>query len=391
MTNTQQAVIKLLNSALTGQKRELPADFSMEEVCTLMRKQGVLPLAYVGALNCGVSKAEPVMQQLFQSYLKYMLRSEKQMRAVDELLRQFEENGIDYMPLKGCNLKPLYPKSEMRLMGDADILIRTEQSETIKSLMQSLGYKLTSNNEHVYNWDSEDLHVELHKSLCPPVDADYYAYYGTGWRFALKQEGHRYAMSNEDEFVFIFGHFARHYRMAGIGCRQVADLYVYRSHFPQMDEHYIHKELRKLRLDEFYDNMLRTLDLWFEEGEGDAITELISSYVLGGGAWGSIESSVHSKEVKSAKKKGRIKATGIKATLRALFPPRSSLVYTYNVLSKAPYLLPVVWVIRAMDVLFHRRYKIKKKMKVLRAVSDEAILSRQQALNAVGLDFNFDN
>ena len=35
-----------------------------------------------------------------------------------------EENGIDYLPLKGYNLKKLYPKPELRTMGDADVLIR---------------------------------------------------------------------------------------------------------------------------------------------------------------------------------------------------------------------------------------------------------------------------
>ncbi len=393
MNTTQLAAINLLNSAITGQGRELPADFSMEEVCTLMSKQGALPLAYVGALNCGVANSDPIMQQLFLGYYKTMLRSEKQMRAAQSIFNKFEENGIDYMPLKGCNLKKLYPKPEMRVMGDADILIRAEQYQLINEAMLSLGFKSKSDNEHVCEWNCEDLHVELHKELCPPTDPELYTYYGNGWHLARLQEGHRYAMTNEDEFIFVFAHFARHYRMSGIGCRQVVDLYVYRSHFPEMDEEYIHAELRKLHLAEFYDNMLRTLDLWFGEGEEDAVTELISSYVLSGGAWGSIESDVYSKEVKNAKIKGKLKGTKLKAMLRALFPPRSSFMYDdkYRILDKAPWMLPIVWVIRAVDVLLNRRYKIKKKMKVLRAVSDEAILSRQQALNAVGLDFNFDD
>lgn len=38
----------------------------------------------------------------------------------------FDAGGIDYMPLKGSILKDLYPRHEMRMMGDADILIRME-------------------------------------------------------------------------------------------------------------------------------------------------------------------------------------------------------------------------------------------------------------------------
>lgn len=381
----------LLNSAVSGKTLELPADFSLDEVCTLMARQGVLPLAYIGALNCGVSNTEPIMQQLFQSYYKSMLRSERQMRAVEQMLQRFDENGIDYMPVKGCNMKGLYPKPEMRNMGDADILIRTEQHEQIKPLMLAMGYKLISDNEHVYNWANENLCVELHKCLCPPVDADYYDYYGTGWRFARKQEGSRYAMSQEDEFIFLFTHFARHYRVAGIGSRHVADLHVYRSKHPNMDEAYIRSELEKLHLADFYENVLRTLDVWFGEGEGDAITELISTFVLSGGVWGSLEAGMFSEEVRNARKKGELKSTGRNATLRAIFPSKSSLIYKYNVLMKAPCLLPFVWVHRWVDILLHRRKRIKERLDILRTVNDDSILSYQQALNAVGLDFNFDN
>ena len=45
------------------------------------------------------------------------------------------------MPLKGCNMKALYPSPELRVMGDADILIRVEQYDRIRPIIQSLGFE----------------------------------------------------------------------------------------------------------------------------------------------------------------------------------------------------------------------------------------------------------
>lgn len=329
------------------------------------------------------------MQRYQVQYYRRLIHSERQMRAVEQIFRAFEENGIDYMPVKGCNMKKLYPQPEMRVMGDADILIRPEQHEKIKPIMERLGFIFRIENEHVFEWHSDSLHVELHKSLVPPNDEDYYAYYDTGWSLAAKTEGHRYDLSQEDTFIFLFTHFARHYRFSGIGCRHVMDLYVYRQAHPELKETYVERELEKLRLLEFYRNTLRLLDAWFHGGEMNEITELMTSYIFSGGSWGSAEAMLFSQQIKQARKQGKIKHSGAQSVLRILFPSLSTMRYRYKILGKAPYLLPVVWVVRWIDILFFRPQKIKSKLRILRTIDDESVLTRQNALQAVGLDFHF--
>ena len=54
----------------------------------------------------------------------------------------------------------------MRTMGDADILIKTEQYERIVPIMNRLGYLPGVESNHEYVWDKKNmLHVELHKML----------------------------------------------------------------------------------------------------------------------------------------------------------------------------------------------------------------------------------
>ena len=218
MNTTYQIIKMLLRSGITGEKLELPVDVIPEDVCKILCRQSVAALAYQGAVNCGIAQQE-MMQKLFAYYCKMMLRSERQMMALETIFEAFERNGIPFMPLKGCNMKKIYPKPELRAMGDADILIHPEDHERIYQLMTELGFEYGKENDHVFTWRSQHLHVELHKSLVPITDEDYFNYYGTGWQLGIKGEGSRYNLSVEDAYIFMFTHFARHYRGGGIGCR----------------------------------------------------------------------------------------------------------------------------------------------------------------------------
>lgn len=390
MDVNQQGIILLLKSAVTGIAVELPKDFSLRENAAFLSKQGLLPLIYQGAVNSGISKDQPEMQKILMHCYQHMLRSERQMRALRQLLDAFEANGIGYMPVKGCNLKKLYPKPELRPMGDADILIRAEQLPQCAPIMESLGFRLKVESEHTDNWDSDDLYVELHKSLVPPEDEDYYAYYGTGWRIAVKGEGHRYDPTPEDTFIFLFTHFARHYRISGIGCRHVLDLYVYRRANPSLNEKYIRGELKKLHLLEFYENVLRLLEVWFEGRESDEITELMTAFVFSGGSWGTMEAEMYAREIKNAEKKGAVKGSFASAFCRTVFPPLSALKNRYPILRRMPVLLPVMWVVRWFDVLLFSRRNFKNRMQILRRIDDRSVVTHRQALNAVGLDYHFE-
>jgi len=386
MNTTQQGIVTLLKSAVTGEALPLPAGFDLKETIDLAKKQSLQALVYQGAYNCGVDSESETMRQLFLSYYKLLVYHEKQMRALSQLFCAFEEQGIDYMPLKGVNLKSLYPKAEMRTMGDADILIRQEQYGRITAIMESLGYQLTNVDEQVYTWDSEALHLELHQYIVQPLSR-YHAYYGTGWQLAQPGEGRMYRLSAEDEFVFIFAHFARHYRIGGIGCRHVLDLYVYRRAFPNMDELYLENELEKLKLLQFYRNMKRLLAVWFENEKTDATAELITDYIFSGGTFGSAKNRRYYWEVMGIITAQSAKNSRAKLFVQTLFPPLSYVRRSYPVLYKAPYLLPVIWLVRLFQKLL-KPDAIKRKVEFLENLSDEDVEFRRKTLEVMGIEFD---
>ncbi len=389
MNQIQQGILTLLRSAVTEEILPLPEGFDMEQALPLIRGHHMSTLAYDGAARCGVRLTDPAMRRLFQAYGKILLIHERQMGEVSRIFAAFAENGIDYMPLKGCKLKALYPKPELRIMGDADILIRMEQYDRIKPIMLSLGFAEKDETDHELIWQKDSLFLELHKRLIPSYNADFYAYFGEGWQLAKRQEGTRYAMTPEDEMVYLFTHFAKHYRDGGIGCRHVLDLWVYLRANPELDQAYVAKKLALLGISEFYGNIRRLICMWFEGGESDEKLDFLSEFIFTSGSWGAMESRALSRAVRDS----RYALPGFKGKLlyiwQILFPGVDMLKSKYTILKKAPWMLPLVWLIRPFYKLLFERKSLKRHELNLGAITPEAMQTRQKLLNYVGLDYNF--
>lgn len=385
MNTIYMGLFTLIKSALTGQKLELPEGFTLEHADGLIRSQSLIPLVYPGALNCGLDPKSERMQYYQMQYFRHLVISERQLAAVKQVCATFEENGIEYMLLKGCNMKKRYPKPEMRGMGDADVLIRVEQYEKIKPLMAQLQYKNTKESIYDHVWEKPELYLELHKCLYGPDQTLLCDYFGVGWEKAQPAQGHQWEMPLEVEFAYIFSHMAKHFRICGIGVRHFIDLYVFRNAHPDMDERRIERIMKKLHMQDFYRNTMRTLETWFDGREGDEVTDMITEYTMNSGCFGTMENKLYYLELtKSAQTK---KHTRFHSLMEALFPSLRMMRSSYYVLFKWPVLLPIFWVVRWVDVLLHRRKNIGRKLRLVNQMDDEKLLQRERAMNLMGMNF----
>jgi hypothetical protein len=380
MDITQQGVLALLKAAVTGEATALSEEFDIAAACSLMQRHHVLPLLYEGAIRCGISPTNETMARLFRRCCSHLLISEKQLRAVKKVCDAFDENGIDYLPLKGCRMKALYPRPELRVMGDADILIRLEQYERIAPLMAQLGFRQGEESDHELIWESEDLYLELHKHLIPSYNEDLFDYFATIWQRAARTNGGCHEMTAEDEFVYLFTHFAKHFRDGGIGCRHVLDLWVYlRQH--RLDGGAVDEAMARLGLSEFYGNIRRLLAVWFEGAQTDEKTELIGQFIFESGSFASQRMRVLFRTARATEKGG-----GRLAYLcQAAFPTVAQLEGKYTVLKKAPWLLPAVWVYRPFYKLVTQRSSLRKQQQNLAALETEALEESRLLLQYVGL------
>ena len=75
--------------------------------------------------------------------------------------------------------------------------------------------------------------------------------------------------------------------------------------------------------------------------------------------------------------------------LKLVFPPYSGMAMHFPVLKKVPVLLPVMWIVRWLELVFVRRKSALKKGALMRTATAERVQSYQDQLNYVGLDFHF--
>lgn len=390
--SSQCAILALIRSAITKEPAIISQDFDFESAYSIGISHQIVSLLYYGIRNSGIILPAAIKKKFFRTTVQMIVQSENQKMEIDKIFETFEQSGIQYMPLKGTVLKEIYPSSDIRTMGDADILIRTDQYTLIRSLMIELGYIEITESDHELIWDKQGLLLaELHKRLIPSYNKDYYAYFGDGWRLAqpIDEKSFRYKLSDEDQFVYLFTHFAKHYRDAGIGIKHAVDLWIYLRHYPDLDFQYIEAELTKLQLLPFYKNVRRLLRVWFEDEKSDEITELLSSVIFKSGVYGTHESHIASETVKAVKSTGSVRKAGIRKLWNIMFLDFNSMCKKYPILRTVPVLLPMMWPVRLLGILLFKRDRIRVLRKDLKLSNEIQVTDYQSNLHAVGLDFNF--
>ncbi len=382
MEHAQRNILKLIKASFTGVGTALDPDFSLEEQLPLIQEHQIDGMIYQGALLCGIPKNAPAMKSLFSRYYQHILIDQRQRALLDQLTDRFQTLGLDYLPLKGTVLKGIYPEPAMRPMGDADILIRMEQYDAVRTVLLELGFEEGHTWNHEIVWKHKDLYLELHSRLVnkwPPN------YFGTGWQRAVSEQGHRYGFSPEDTYLFLFAHYGKHYRAGGIGLRQLTDLWVWKLAKPDMDMAYMRREMESINLLQFFDHTQKMLSSWFEDGPEDAYTKHMTDYIFASGCWGYVDNRLASRAA-GQMKEGQKSGSRLRLILRTVFPPLEVMNQRYPVLKKCPVLLPLFWVVRIIGGVLFRRRNVKACMDQTSQSMVKKAESFEEALIFVGLE-----
>ncbi len=389
MTEQQKGVITLIKSALDGKAYPLPEGFSMEAAVNTALRHKIIALVYYGAVNCGVDKKSVEMQKLFPYVISTMNVVERQYHAYQQICKELEAEGVDYLPMKGVIMQMYYPRKEMRTMGDVDVLIRNEQYPQVSAAMQRAGFHFDREGDHEYVWMGKKLEAEIHRAFLPAYARDAYGYFAEPWNLAVKaEEGNtKYRLSNEDFFLFMFIHFTKHYRVAGIGIKHMVDLWVYKNAHPELDEAHILHILEKMQLGQFYVYMMEALRSWFADGQVTRRSDYITQVLFTNGEYGLAANRQATMILMDAQKEGSVAKVRRNRILRVIFPSSEIMKQQYKVLNKLPFLLPVFWVVRWFRTLFFKRSAIKQNLGKGSGKRHSEVQERKQALAFVGLDF----
>ena len=343
-----------------------PDGISFADIYKLAALHGIAGLVWYAVRNQPDLPAE-TMAQFAKAHKVAVVSEAVQEAEVTLLLQYLEQIGCRYMTLKGWDLRKLYPKADMRLSADTDILFDPAESERVRAWMERNGYALTESDEQVEAYHKPPfVTVEMHRALVGPSNGLYHRYLQPVWDRARPTEGTcRYRMTPEDEYIYLLIHLTKHLWEGGIGIRAFADLYLYRDRYAgQMDASYLAVELAKVGLYDFEQTVRRLLAVWFDGAPCDATVYDLTRLVVGSGAYGTVS---HVTVARSEKKK----QSRLRYVLSRVFPGFSYMKRVYGWVGRMPFLLPAAWVARIFTIVFFRHSRMRTEIRTWRDVTAE--------------------
>lgn len=381
----QEQLLYLLRLALKNESADCAASFDIPALMALAKRHGVFGMLYFGLLAAGVDKNNPDMRSLWRVVGHDIFYTENQFDEVNAVLAAFEQAGIAHMQLKGMVLRNVYPAPEMRVMGDMDILVKTSQFPQIDKVMQALGFTFVVESAHEYIWKKDFLQLELHKYLFAAQEKDFYGLYGDGWKLC-KQVGDscRYTLSPEDQFIYVFLHFLKHYRNSGIGLRHLTDMVVLLQEGKIKDFDYVKQQMDALGVGTFYQHVRDTIAMWMEGAPSTPQAAYILQTVCDNGSFGTADTR-RTADIEAHAAHRSPKTARFWRIFSLLFPSSFGMKMKYPFLRKVPFLIPLMWPVRWVHLLLCNPSIAGNRIKEVQMVSVEDIQSKRDALAFVGL------
>lgn len=234
LNDTQKALLTLLAQALWGNGGAL-VEADWEQVEELAKDQGVLPMLYRGAMKYkDIIPADRIRIWRGAMYAA-VLQNEHVNQAQSEILGWLSEKGIRAAILKGTSVARYYTPSDMRYLGDIDLLIDQSELDRTSDVLKEHGYRLKEHDHDFHvSFVRGDVTLELHyKASVVPN--------GKGGQAAGKimdqfldevtmvsmNDISFPALSEKHQALMLLMHKERHVIEGGIGLRQLCDWAAY--------------------------------------------------------------------------------------------------------------------------------------------------------------------
>lgn len=356
-------VINLIASVINStQPPEKDDDISWQSIIDFAKKQSVLNIVSYACEKLK-TKPDPAAMKYLKEFRmqKIIVEAQQEIESCDAM-DKLESMGVKHMPLKGYKVKNLYPSPDMRTMGDLDLLIDEDRCEEVVDAFVADGFTFCASGDLHSNVERGNAYIEFHRALINKKHKILSDYFGTGWERARLCDGfsYRYELSEEDLYIFLVAHIAKHYRYGGTGIRSLLDLYVYRRAYPELNMGYICEELEKTGLRVFYEKIEKIAFDWYS-GSFSGEFDTVSSYIVSGGVYGDEKVPLLNEFINE--NKGSIKTTKIKNWFTVVFPGKELMTTRYPVLKKCIILLPLFWIIRFFDTLIRTPQNFKKSVR----------------------------
>lgn len=305
----------------------------------------------VGVALKKLNMMPPQYEQAYEKAYKISLaREATQEFETQDITEEFERRGIKYMLLKGSVMKHLYPSPELRSMCDVDILYDTAHFDELEEIMTERGYELKEEDGFYVSYVRKPfMNFEFHEIVMNADIPLYNEYFGKDFKYTVPDgNGCAVRYPDEDFFVFMMAHFAKHYFLGGTGLRSLADIWLFLRKKTELDLKSVYEKLRSIELDEFTDIIIGVNGVLFDGKEPTAQQSDIINYIFHSGTYGVAEHSTAD---------GIREMSKVEYLIKRLFPNREFMSINYPSVKKCALLLPIFWIVRLISVAFKKGYK----------------------------------
>lgn len=361
-------LVHLLRCAVSGeQAQDMPEGMDAQKLFKLSRYHKVENVAYMALEKTDTSKIPQGVYKLFQEFYNHAITVEAtQQYYLEQMLDEFEAEGIDYLVLKGREIACLYPSSDMRQSSDLDVYVGRDGAMRARPVMEKLGYNVeaysdTDDDHDEYRMNNL-VYCELHRVL---IQNNY------PWQEECNKitdrllrpdpQKHCMKMSDEDFYIYNLAHTAKHMKFSGIGIKVFLDLWLIYNHYKdRLDMEYLSKKLEQCHLAEFDKNARELCEYWFEGKEDvDDKIKKMSRYVVQSGWMGTHEQAKSTELAEKAGKTNSTKVAKIKKCIDIILSPYESMAARYPILKKHKWLTPFCRIHRGLSAALFKRDLVK--------------------------------
>lgn len=360
-TETQKYLIHVLKCVLEGKKPdEKPKTVNFEDIFAMASFHKVEGMAFYGIDMLNTKPEKDLLKKWTEIKNQHIYRHVVQNIEQEKIINVFSNAYIQMLPIKGLSLKKLYPNPEYRWMNDIDILVKKEDFDKAKSIIEDMGYEvLLEIDKDIEYFKKPLLQVEIHHDLLEKRRA-HYDYFKDVWTWVVPCDGSGfiYKMPVEKEYIYLLEHAGIHFNGSGTGIRTVMDLYLFRNkHIDAWNAAYIDGQLKKLDLKDFSDKINMIGEAWFGNGTLDPAMEEFENCIMDSGVFGTKKHFLENDIAREFADGDN----GIKSVFNYIFKraflPYEKMLPDYPVLEKCPVLLPFCWIHKCLRVVLFRREK----------------------------------
>ncbi len=377
MNQTQSCIIQVLNYALHGKTTAINENINWEELIQECRNHQIASLVYSGISKDTLNNIEkPLLERWKKEIFMSGVYQINHINQVSHVLSIFNENNIPVIVLKGLVIRDLYPKSELRTMGDADILVHEKDLLKVSKILMGLGYKEEGRNAFHIEFGKGTSHIEVHWTLAnESMFNGIVEFKNELWSNSVAVnigKSHALSMCDEDLLLYLFIHMAKHLKYSGFGIRQVCDVVLLIEDRWQFINwrRFLNKSKRsgveKFTLSMFIIcNKLFKMTIPKDLNEyiafDDKYIDVLIDEIFSNGVHGKVDKALERSKILTSNNENNSVFKSIKDMY---FPSIDKLSDKYEYVNKNKILLPFAWIHRIINTIFRTDYSLSDKIKL---------------------------